>query len=474
MGLVPKTRLGSYEIVALIGSGGMGDVYQARDTRLDRIVALKVITSSGTADQELRTRFEREARAISSLNHPNICVLHDIGRERPLPALVGTSAPEPSSAEDVALDFLVMEYLEGETLAARLARGPARSTSSPTPPMMVDEAVAVAIQIASALDGAHREGIVHRDLKPGNIMLIKAARAGSPAGTSALGLRVKLMDFGLARLTGADTEKKGSRGHGMVSLAELSTPTMSSPLTRAGTILGTLHYMSPEQLKGEDVDARTDIFAFGVVLYEMLSGRRPFEGKSQASVIGAILEHDPAPITSLQPLTPPLLAELVARCLAKDLDGRWQSARDLMRQLEWIAARNGAAASIVTQSPAEPSRIRVRLLRTSAALLTGAVIAGGAVAWMLWPTPPPPPVVSRFTFVLPEGQGFTRSVARGHIVARRHTTGVRCQSAALSAQHPRAHLGADCRHRGLRSGRAHLFTRRPVGGVLFKRETLRN
>ncbi len=410
MGLAPKTRLGCYEIVALIGSGGMGEVYQARDTRLDRIVALKVITSASAVDPELRTRFEREARAISSLNHPNICVLHDIGRERPLPAAVaGTSATRPSSGEDAALDFLVMEHLDGETLAARLARAASRSTASPAPPMTVDEALAVAIQIASALDGAHRAGIVHRDLKPGNVMLTKGERVGSPAGTRASSAQVKLMDFGLARLTGADTEQKGL-GHGMVSLAELSLPTMISPLTKKGTILGTLQYMSPEQLKGEDVDARTDIFALGVVLYEMLSGRRPFEGKSQASVIGAILELDPAPVTSLQPQTPPLLGELVARCLAKDPDGRWQSARDLKWQLEWIAAGNWAGA--VTSSRAEPRHMSGRLLRMSAALLTGAAIAGGTFTWLQVMPSPSPPVISRFSFVLPEDQQFTRTGRR--------------------------------------------------------------
>jgi serine/threonine-protein kinase len=393
-----------------------GQVYRARDTRLDRIVALKVIAGSGAVDPELRTRFEREARAISSLNHPNICVLHDIGRERPLPAPTGgTSASGPSGAEDTPLDFFVMEYLEGETLADRLARGRARSTPSATPPMTVAEAVAVAIQIAGALDAAHREGIVLRDLKPANVLLTKPVRAGSPAGTPASSVHVKLMDFGLARLSGPDTGTKGSPGDRMVSLAELSMPTVSSPVTRRGTIVGTLHYMSPEQIEGRHVDALTDIFAFGVVLYEMLSGRRPFEGKSQAGLIGAILEHDPPPVTSLQPQTPPLLAELVARCLAKDPDGRWQSARDLMRQLEWIAARAEAAGPAATQSLRESPSKRTRLLQAGAALLAGAAIAGGAVAWMLWPTAPSSPVVSRFTFVLPDDQRFTR--AGRHVAA---------------------------------------------------------
>ena len=409
MGLVPNTRLGAYEIVALIGSGGMGEVYQASDTRLDRVVALKVITGGGAADPDLRARFEREARAISSLNHPNICVLHDIGHERPLLPSGGTSASVPPSADDTPLDFLVMEYLEGETLAERLARGRARSTPDAAPPMTVNEAVAVAIQIAGALDGAHREGIVHRDLKPANIMLTKAARVGSPDRSPGSMVQVKLMDFGLARLT----DESGGRGHATLTLAQLSTPTMTSPLTREGTILGTLHYMSPEQLEGKHVDGRSDIFAFGVVLYEMLSGRRPFEGRSQASVIGAILEQDPPPITALQPLTPPLLAELVARCLAKDPDGRWQSVRDLMRQLEWIAARTDTTSSAASQ--AERPRTWFRVLRTSAALLATAVIAGGAVAWFLRPPPPPPPAVSRFTFGLPEGHMFTATGR--HVVA---------------------------------------------------------
>ena len=363
----------------------MGEVYRARDTRLDRIVALKVITGGGAVDPDLRARFEREARAISSLNHPHICVLHDVGREQ----------PQPSIGNDIPLDFLIMEYLEGETLADRLARRAPRSTPGSAPSMTVSEAVAVAIQVASALDAAHRVGMVHRDLKPGNVMLTKAAQ-------------VKLMDFGLARLTAADTGKAA----GQISVAALAQPTVSTPLTKQGTMLGTLQYMSPEQLKGELADARSDIFAFGIVLYEMLSGRRPFEGKSQAALIGAILEHDPAPVASLQPQTPPLLAELIARCLAKDADGRWQSARDLMRQLQWIAAGTEAALPAAAQSPEERSRRRGRLLRTSAALVATAVITGGIVALMLRRDPPPVPVVARFTLDLPEGQLFSRADGR--------------------------------------------------------------
>ncbi len=415
--LAPGTRLGPYEILDAIGAGGMGEVYRGRDTRLDRVVAIKVLASGLASDAPSRERFEREAKAISSLNHPNICVLHDIGRE------------PPSGGDDPPVDFLVMEYLEGETLAARLARGPSRasrdasltradtasdhtaaaasSAASARPPMTVEEALAVAVQIASALDRAHRQGIVHRDLKPGNVMLTKEA--------------VKLLDFGLARLSraGAASPGKDGLGHGLVSLADLSMPTVSSPLTMKGTILGTLQYMAPEQLEGKEVDARADIFAFGGVLYEMLTGRRPFEGKSQASLIGAILDHEPPPVMSFQPASPPMLDEIVARCLAKDPDERWQTARDLKRQLEWVAkqlAEGGSVSAAIASGAQMASRPSVvaRALRVSAAILAGAAIASG-VAWVLWPKAPEPPVVTRFALELPEGQTFTRTGR--HVVA---------------------------------------------------------
>ena len=375
--LTPGTRLGPYEILDAIGAGGMGEVYRGRDTRLDRTVAIKVLPGSLSADVPSRERFEREARAISSLNHPNICVLHDVGRER------------PAGSDEPPFDFLVMEYLEGETLTSRIARPPA---------MKVDEALAVAIQIAAALDRAHRQGIVHRDLKPGNVMLSKGV--------------VKLLDFGLARLThpGRSSEAKAGIGHGLVSLADLSMPTVSSPLTMKGTILGTLQYMAPEQLEGKDVDARADIFAFGGVLYEMLTGRRPFEGKSQASLIGAILDHQPPPVSSVQALSPPLLDAVVARCLAKDPEDRWQSARDVMRQLEWIAAHKPTADS--TSAPLiGTSRARVRLAVIGAAL-AGAVVAGGVAFRVFTPAPSALPVVSRFSVDLPSDQLFTRTGRR--------------------------------------------------------------
>jgi eukaryotic-like serine/threonine-protein kinase len=286
MAISTGKRLGPYEILSASGAGGMGEVYRARDTRLDRIVAIKVLPAHLADRPELRERFEREARAVASLNHPHICVLHDIGRQD-------------------GIDFLVMEYLEGETLAERLKKGP----------LPLEQVLQYAIEIADALDKAHRKGITHRDLKPGNVMLTKA-------GT-------KLLDFGLAKL-GRQTEAPAN-----ISLSKL--PTANDPVTAEGIILGTLQYMAPEQLEGKEVDARTDIFAFGVVVYEMATGKKAFEGKSQASVIGAILKDDPPPISSLQPMTPPALDRLVKKCLAKETDRRWQAASDVCDELKWIA-----------------------------------------------------------------------------------------------------------------------------------------
>src|SRR6202166_4581686 len=285
MAILPGRRLGPYEILSAIGAGGMGEVYKARDTRLDRIVAIKVLPSHLADRAELRERFEREARVVASLNHPHICTLHDIGHQD-------------------GIDFLVMEYLEGETLAQRLVKGP----------LPLDQVLRYAIEIADALDKAHRKGITHRDLKPGNIMLTKS-------GT-------KLLDFGLAKL-------KQEVAPANVQLSQL--PTAGDPLTAQGTIVGTLQYMAPEQLEGKEVDARTDIFAFGAIVYEMATGKKASEGRSQASVIAKILETDPPPISSLQPMTPPALDRVVRRCLAKEPDERGQSANDLANEVEWIA-----------------------------------------------------------------------------------------------------------------------------------------
>jgi serine/threonine protein kinase len=284
MPLSAGTKLGPYEILSAIGAGGMGEVYKARDTRLDRIVAIKVLPTHLADRSELRERFEREAKTIASLNHPHICVLYDIGQQD-------------------GIDYLVMEYLEGETLAQRLQKGP----------LPLEQVLQFAIEIADALDKAHRKGITHRDLKPGNVMLTKS-------GT-------KLLDFGLAKL-------KQEVAPANVPLSEL--PTANDPLTAEGSIVGTMQYMAPEQLEGKEVDARTDIFAFGAVTYEMATGKKCFGGKSQASLIAAILEREPPAMSSLQPMTPPALDRGVKKCLAKDPDERWQSTSDLKTNLEWI------------------------------------------------------------------------------------------------------------------------------------------
>jgi eukaryotic-like serine/threonine-protein kinase len=272
-------RLGSYEILATIGVGGMGEVYKARDTRLDRIVAIKVLPEHVSGDADLKQRFEREAKAISSLTHPHICTLYDVG-------------------SDAGVEFLVMEYLEGETAAQRLAKGP----------IPLQQALRFGVEIAEALERAHRQGVTHRDLKPANVMLTKTG--------------AKLLDFGLAKLKPIVLER-----------GTASAPTLAPDLTGSGTILGTLQYMAPEQVEGAAVDHRADIFALGAILYEMATGKKAFDGRSQASLIGSILRDEPRPISELQPLSPPALDALVATCLAKDPDERWQSAADVGRQL---------------------------------------------------------------------------------------------------------------------------------------------
>jgi Tol biopolymer transport system component len=295
MSLAPGTRLGPYQIVTPLGAGGMGEVYKARDTRLGRDVAIKVLSSRLSVNPEVRARFEHEARAISQLNHPRICTLYDIGRQE-------------------EIDYLVMEFLEGETLAMRLGKGP----------LPLTEALRCGIEIANALDCAHRAGIVHRDLKPGNIMMTKGG--------------AKLMDFGLARATGL-TPLTGT---------PTESPTVSRPLTAEGTIVGTFQYMAPEQLEGKDADARTDLWALGCVLYEMATGRRVFEGTSQASLIAAILKETPRPMAELQPLAPPGLERIARRCLQKDPDYRFQSASDLAFALEGLSGASAAASPIGT------------------------------------------------------------------------------------------------------------------------------
>ncbi len=344
------TRLGPYEIVSLLGVGGMGEVYKARDTRLDREVAVKVLLPGDDASEEMRQRFEREARAISQLSHPHICTLHDVGSHE------GTA-------------YLVMEYLEGETLASRIAKGP----------LALDRLLPIGIQVAEALDRAHRQGIVHRDLKPGNVMLTKSG--------------VKLLDFGLAR-----TLVPQGLGSGATSLPTVG---QAKQLTQKGTILGTFQYMAPEQLEGGEADARSDIFAFGAVLYEMATGRKAFEGKSQASVIGSILKDQPPAVSSLAPMTPPALDRVVATCLAKDPEDRIQTAHDVRLQLQWIAeggSQAGVPAPVVARR-----RSRERLAWTVAAV---ALVAVGGLGALLLLAPKKAERAFRSALPPPEGTSF--------------------------------------------------------------------
>jgi len=273
----------------------MGEVYRAKDTRLGRDVAVKILPKELSADAARKQRFEREAKTISGLNHPNICTLHDVGSQD-------------------GVDYLVMECVEGETLAKRLEKGP----------LPLEQVLKYGAQISDALDKAHRSSVVHRDLKPGNIMLTATG--------------AKLLDFGLAKPTTP------------LSAVTITSASPNSPVTEQGTIVGTFQYMSPEQVEGKELDGRSDIFSLGAVLYEMLTGKRAFEGKSQLSVASAILEKEPAPITSMKPLTPPALDHVVRTCLAKDPDDRWQTARDAKLQLKWIAdtgSQSGLPAPVV-------------------------------------------------------------------------------------------------------------------------------
>src|SRR5216683_1111086 len=348
MSLKAGTRLGPYEILSAIGAGGMGEVYKARDTRLDRIVAIKVLPAHLADRAELRERFEREAKTIASLNHPHICTLHDTGHQD-------------------EIDFLVMEYLEGETLAQRLQKGP----------LPIRQVLQYAVEVADALDKAHRNGITHRDLKPGNIMLTKS-------GT-------KLLDFGLAKL----------KQEAAPAIPDSELPTMKNAVTAQGTIQGTLQYMAPEQLEAKEADPRTDIFAFGAVVFEMATGKRAFEGKSSASVMAKILEAEPPSMSSLQPMTPPALDRVVKKCLAKEPEDRWQSARDLTDELKWIAAETVSHATPAA-APATPARMWVRWVAISAVACLVAAAVAALLAWFFRPAAPK--AVTRFSIFLPPGQ----------------------------------------------------------------------
>jgi eukaryotic-like serine/threonine-protein kinase len=357
-------NFGPYTVKSHLGSGGMGEVYLAEDSRLGRKVALKVLSTRLLNDSQFRARFLREARSVSRLNHPNICTLHDIGQQD-------------------GVDFLVMEYLDGETLAQRLKRGS----------MPLEQSLRCAIEIAGALDEAHHHGITHRDLKPANIMLTKSG--------------AKLLDFGLAKIDPRFSETLSA------------APT---DLSGSGAILGTLRYMAPEQLEGKETDPRTDIFAFGVVLYEAITGRKAFQGESQASLTAAILEHDPPPMASLEKLTPPSLERLVKICLAKNPEDRWQTARDLWRELKWIAESDRPSQSHA--GALEPSRSVPSLPRYGIGgwIVAGALtIAVGVVLWGPWRTSPLPAAPIRFEIPMPEGKtdnGFAVSPDGRRLVFR--------------------------------------------------------
>src|SRR5678816_1113148 len=281
MTLKAGTRLGRYEILSLLGAGGMGEVYRARDSQLQRVVALKVLSEGSSARVEIGERFRREAQTLASLNHPHICSIFDVGSEN-------------------GFDYIVMELLEGQTLSERLEKGP----------LSVDEGLEIAIDVTDALDKAHRQGIVHRDLKPSNVML-------TPHGA-------KLLDFGLAKLRNGIQPAGSSEG-----------PTRDD-LTVEGTIVGTLQYMAPEQLEGAEIDARTDIFSLGALLYETFGGGKAFEGNSKASLIASIMNATVPPLAHRQPSVPPALDHLIGGCLSRDVADRWQSAHDVLKQLRWI------------------------------------------------------------------------------------------------------------------------------------------
>ncbi len=332
LNITTGTRIGPYEVVAPLGAGGMGEVWRARDTRLDRSVAIKVLPPAFANDAQLKARFEREAKTISQLNHPNICTLYDVGHES-------------------GSDYLVMELIEGEPLADRLAKGP----------LPISEVLKIGEQLADALDRAHRAGIVHRDLKPGNIML---TRSGA-----------KLLDFGLAKSSEA-VSLSPSPGRGASKPTPADEPTQHKPLTQEGAIVGTFQYMAPEQLEGADADARTDIFALGAVLYEMATGKRAFEGKSRASLIAAIMEREPAPISAVQPLTPQAFDQTVRRCMAKEPDDRIQSARDLAFSLQEIADQIRSR-----ETPRAVANKRRALLYAVAAVVVALI---GSLGWFAW------------------------------------------------------------------------------------------
>ena len=357
------TRLGPYEIVASIGAGGMGEVWRAKDTRLDRDVAIKILPPGFAENEQLVQRFEREARAISQLNHPNVCILYDVGHESTGGRAQSAEKEETAHREPTTtLHYLVMEYLEGESLADRIRKGA----------LQIHEVLKHGQQIASALDAAHRQGITHRDLKPGNVMLTKSG--------------AKLLDFGLAKTaSGIQSPLDGLT----------NMPTEAKPLTTEGTILGTFQYMAPEQLEGIEADPRTDIFALGALIYEMATGRRAFQGSSKTSLIAAIVSSHPEPISSFTSVTPPALDHVVRKCLEKNRDDRWQSAHDVASELQWISEAGSAAGVAI---PISRRKRRV----TWMGWVVAAVVAIVWLAAVLMRAPAPQPRIET-AIIPPEG-----------------------------------------------------------------------
>ncbi len=377
MPLERGTRLGPYQIESPIGAGGMGEVYKATDTRLERTVAIKVLPAHVASDPERKSRFEREAKTVAALSHPHICPVFDVGREG-------------------ETDFLVMEYLEGETLAQRLTKGA----------LSLDQALKYAIEIADALDKAHRQGVTHRDLKPANIMLTKVG--------------AKLLDFGLAKLKPTGPQSDASTR-------------LDESLTQQGTILGTFRYMAPEQLEGHEADSRTDIWAFGCVVYEMVTGQKAFEGKSQASLIAAILERVPPAMSSVEPMTPAGLDYIAKTCLGKDPDDRWQTARDLLRELKRVEAGGAtpaeSAATIVPQHLA----LWQRPVPAAMAVLLLVAVTGFAVWSLMRPPPAAPAVLTQFVVNPPPDGPLRQSVSQSDLAISPDGTRVVYSSGAVAA-----------------------------------------